>query len=160
MVVFGVLTGIAAAGLTGGPKAVHVVPKIYHAIVDSSLPPNEQLANKMAGQMGWGAGEQSCLDKLWSEESARTWSPTVQNPTSGALGVPQALGHGDRKGSTAGTHGNQYGAQYGLTVSQAVAANSGDIVQQLRWGLGYIKVIYKTPCLAWAFEISHVPNWY
>jgi hypothetical protein len=31
---------------------------------------------------------------------------------------------------------------------------------QIKWGLGYIKDEYGTPCAAWHFETSHSPNWY
>lgn len=102
---------------------------------------NEALANSMAASgYGWTGSQTTCLDELWTEESAGTWSPTVTNPTSGAYGIPQAL-PADKMASA--------GADW-----QTNAAT------QIRWGLGYIAGRYGTPCGAWAFERSHVPNWY
>ena len=103
--------------------------------------PNEQLANSMAASgYGWTGRQATCLDDLWTEESAGTWSPTVTNLTSGAYGIPQAL-PADKMASAG-------------TDWQTSAAT------QIRWGLGYIAGRYGTPCGAWSFERSHVPNWY
>jgi len=110
------------------------------AVRDSGMPVNERLANQMAAARGWGASQQACLDKLWDEESARTWSPTVANPTSGAYGIPQSL-----------------------PASKMAAAGPDwqtSAATQIRWGLDYIKAAYGSPCGAWQFETSHVPNWY
>jgi hypothetical protein len=53
---------------------------------------NEALANSMAASgYGWTGQQATCLEDLWTEESARTWSPAVTNPVSGAYGIPQAL---------------------------------------------------------------------
>jgi hypothetical protein len=102
---------------------------------------NEALANSMAASgYGWAGSETTCLDDLWTEESAGTWSPAVTNPASGAYGIPQAL-PADKMASA--------GADW-----QTSAAT------QIRWGLGYIAGRYGTPCSAWSFERSHVPNWY
>ena len=102
---------------------------------------NEQLANSMAASgYGWTGQQATCLDELWTEESAGTWSPTVTNLTSGAYGIPQAL-PADKMASAG-------------TDWQTSAAT------QIRWGLGYIAGRYGTPCGAWSFERSHVPNWY
>jgi hypothetical protein len=102
---------------------------------------NEALANQMAASgYGWTSQQATCLDELWTEESAGTWSPTVTNPVSGAYGIPQALPAGKMASA---------GADW-----QTSAAT------QIRWGLGYIAGRYGTPCAAWAFETSHVPNWY
>ena len=102
---------------------------------------NEDLANSMAASgYGWAGSQTTCLDDLWTEESAGTWSPTVTNPASGAYGIPQAL-PADKMASA--------GADW-----QTSAAT------QIRWGLSYIAGRYRTPCGAWSFERSHVPNWY
>jgi hypothetical protein len=126
-------------------------------VTSDGMPANERLANKMAAARGWGAAQQACLDKLWDEESAHTWSGTVANPTSGALGIAQALTHGTS--GTAGTLGNEYGG-YGLTNDQARQANSGSAKWQITWGLDYIADTYTTPCGAWHHEKSTNPNWY
>lgn len=72
----------------------------------------------------------ACLHELWMRESG--WSPTSNNPTSSAYGIPQILGLEARTG-------NDYRAQ-------------------VRAGLDYIDHRYRTPCKAWAFWTSH--RWY
>jgi len=114
------------------------------AVRDAGMPANERLANQMAAARGWGGGQQHCLDLLWDEESARTWSPTVANPTSGAYGIPQALPPEKLADPAQGG-----GADWRTSAAT-----------QIRWGLHYIGVVYGTPCGAWQFETSHVPNWY
>jgi resuscitation-promoting factor RpfB len=102
---------------------------------------NEQLANSMAASgYGWTGSETTCLDELWTEESAGTWSPTVTDPLSGAYGIPQAL-PADK-------------------MAAAGADWQTNSATQVRWGLEYIASTYGTPCGAWAFERSHTPNWY
>ena len=71
-----------------------------------------------------------CLVDLWNRESG--WSYDAENPTSGAYGIPQALP--------------------GSKMASAGADWQTDPATQIRWGLGYIKAIYGTPCGAWAFE--------
>lgn len=127
------------------------------AVRDAGMPANELLANQMAAARGWGAGQQHCLDLLWTEESAGTWSASIANPTSGALGIPQALTHGGP--GRGGSLGNEYG-DYGLTDAEARKANSGDAGWQVRWGLNYIEATYVNPCGAWWHEKHTNPNWY
>lgn len=114
----------------------------------------QNTARMLLGTFGWDTGQMPPLVSLWTRESG--WLPTARNPTSGALGIAQALGHGGP--DTAGMLGNEYGTQYGLTADQAKAANSGNVLQQIRWGLGYIKAQYGSPAAAWAHEQTH--NWY
>ena len=54
-------------------------------------------------------------------------------PSSGAYGIPQSLGHGH---------------PYDL----------GDYAAQINWGLSYIKGRYGSPNVAWAHELAN--NWY
>lgn len=84
------------------------------------------------------------------------WNPHIKNPTSGAYGIAQALGHGNGS-ATQGTESNNYGG-FGLTDKQAKAANSGNGYWQIVWMLNYIKQTYGTPDNAWAFHKSH--GWY
>lgn len=157
---------VAAVGFHAYQAGVAVTPAGHggHAASAPAAPAarpgsNEALANRMAASMyGWRGGQAACLDALWTEESAGTWSATIANPTSRALGIPQALGHGTA--GTAGRYGNEYGANYGLSTSEARAANNGDAASEVKWGLGYLHDRYGTPCAAWAFERSHTPNWY
>lgn len=104
---------------------------------------------------GWGKGGQwNALTHLIAAESGG--NPNATNPSSGAYGIAQALGHGTSCSS--GSHGNNYGPQYGLTCKQAQQANSGNAAQQLRWMLGYIKSRYGTPAGAWQHETAN--HWY
>ncbi len=90
--------------------------------------------------------EFQCLDNLWNRES--NWRPTAQNnafaprdphtPEYQAYGIPQS-GPGSKMASA--------GADW-KTNPQT----------QVRWGLGYIKGRYGTPCGAWAH--SEAVNWY
>ncbi len=77
-----------------------------------------------------------CLDKLWKKESG--WNHRAKNPSSGAYGVPQAL-----PGSKMASEGSDW---------------KSNPATQIKWGLGYIKGRYGTPCSAW----SHSQNngWY
>ena len=102
---------------------------------------NVALGKKMAAVFGWGSGaEWNALYALWNRESG--WSNTATNPSSGALGIAQALGHGPS---------NQYpaGPANGPTFSAAA---------QIAWGLGYIKATYGDPVKAWAHETAD--GWY
>jgi cell wall-associated NlpC family hydrolase len=105
------------------------------------IPANEVLANRMAASgYGWTGRQAGCLDGLWTHEND-TWDPTRWNLAgSGAYGIPQAL-----PASKMASAGPDW---------QTSAAT------QVKWGLGYIRDRYGTPCAAWAFERSHVPNWY
>ena len=82
---------------------------------------------------GWGASEEQPLVNLWNQESG--WNPDAVNPSSGAAGIPQALGHGN---------------VFGLGWANAAA--------QILWGLTYIKQRYGSPSAAWAHEVAN--NWY
>src|SRR5215470_7125921 len=67
-----------------------------------------------------------CLVSLWDRESG--WRVNAEN-ASGAYGIPQAL-----PGSKMATAGADW------------ATNPAT---QIKWGLGYIKSVYGTPCDAW-----------
>ena len=100
---------------------------------------NEQLANEMAARgYGWRGHQRSCLDWLWTRESAGTWSPAVTNPESGAYGIPQSL-PADKMASA--------GPDWQTSA-----------VTQIRWGLGYIDGRYGSPCTAWSHELA--VSWY
>src|SRR5665811_1867991 len=96
----------------------------------------KSMARLLAGDRGWGDGEFSCLDSLWTKESGWNWS--ANNGSSGAYGIPQSL-PGDKMASA--------GSDW--------ATNP---VTQIKWGLGYIASTYGTPCSAWAH--SQAMNWY
>jgi hypothetical protein len=73
---------------------------------------------------------------LWNVESG--WNVTAANPSSGAYGIPQALP--------------------GSKMASAGADWQTNAATQIRWGLGYIKSVYGSPCAAWGHE--QVDGWY
>jgi hypothetical protein len=82
------------------------------------------------------AGQMSCLDALWTQESG--WDPSAVNPSSGAYGIPQA--------NPAYT-GGEWGAY-----------SASDPNAQVRWGLAYIQQRYGSPCAAEQHE--RADGWY
>jgi hypothetical protein len=89
-------------------------------------------AKAMLSSFGFGSDQWSCLYSLWERES--TWNVYASNPSSGAYGIPQSL-PGDKMASA--------GADW-----------QTDATTQIRWGLGYIKSVYGTPCGAWQNEVD------
>ena len=83
-------------------------------------------ARLSAIQMGWGARQWKCLDRLWNRESR--WNHLARNRSSGAYGIPQAL-PGDKMAS-AGTDWRT------------------NPRTQIKWGLRYVDKRYGTPCTA------------
>lgn len=90
----------------------------------------------MSSQYGWGDGEFSCLNSLWTKESG--WNYQAYNKNGGATGIPQAL-----PGSKMASAGSDW---------QTNAAT------QIAWGLSYIDRAYGSPCSAWGH--SQASNWY
>lgn len=88
-------------------------------------------AASVIGSFGWGADQMAPLIRLWNQESG--WNAYAVNPSSGAYGIPQSLGHGH---------------PYDL----------GDYANQIQWGLNYIRGRYGSPSAAWAHEVGN--NWY
>jgi hypothetical protein len=95
----------------------------------------QQIAEGMLAQYGW-AGQFSCLDSLWQQESG--WNMYAENPSSGAYGIPQALP--------------------GAKMASAGADWQTDAATQIRWGLSYIQGSYGSPCAAWGHE--EADGWY
>jgi hypothetical protein len=95
-----------------------------------------QIAQAMLSSFSWPSSQFACLDPLWAHESG--WSAVAFNAGSGAYGIPQAL-----PGSRMASAGPDW---------QTNAAT------QIRWGLGYIKGTYGSPCGAWAHE--QATGWY
>lgn len=117
----------------------------------------QNTAKLLLSKYGWALTEMAPLITLWAGESG--WSPTARNPSSGAYGIAQALGHGT-SGSAAPDGTNEYGPQYGLTDAEAQQANAGSVRWQIEWGLGYIKERYKSPTAALKAWLSRSPHWY
>ncbi len=97
----------------------------------------KSVARSMASERyGWGDGEFSCLESLWTKESG--WNYQAYNQNGGATGIPQAL-PGDKM-ATAGSDWRT------------------NATTQISWGLDYINRAYGTPCSAWGH--SQAVNWY
>jgi hypothetical protein len=90
----------------------------------------EQTAESLLSSFGFSSGQWSCLYDLWQRESG--WNVYAENAASGAYGIPQSL-PGDKMASVASDWAT-------------------DASTQIKWGLGYIKDVYGTPCGAWANE--------
>jgi hypothetical protein len=120
-----------------------------------SVPASSSLSNMLtdlAHQFAWDAQQVACWVRLIGMESN---SATDTNPSSGAFGWAQALGHGTS--GTAGCGRNEYGG-YGLSDAQAQKANCGDGPTQLLWMANYIKSTYGNPCAAVQFHLAN--NYY
>jgi len=107
---------------------------LVNSPVVNAPPPDPGTAQSIAFQMLPSFGftpqstEFSCLDNIWTRESGWRWD--AQN-ASGAYGIPQAL-PGDK-------------------MATAGADWQTNPTTQIKWGLGYIKDRYGTPCSAWTF---------
>jgi hypothetical protein len=88
----------------------------------------------MAADYSWGDEQYTCLNRLWTRESH--WNYKAHNNRSGAHGIAQALPASKME-----------------IISSDWRTNP---VTQIRWGLHYIDLRYKTPCAALAkFKRSH-----
>lgn len=124
-----VVGALAAGAASYGAHAVVAVP---------TANVNERLAVTMAASYGWTGKQAVCLIRLWTSEDS-TWSPQQWNLAgSGAYGIPQAL-----PATKLATAGSDWKTSPGT---------------QIKWGLGYIKDSYGTPCAAWRFKKAHA--WY
>lgn len=119
---------------------------------------NRNIGMLVAAAYGWSPTQSSTdwndLVSLWTQESS--WNNQATNPSSGAYGIAQALGHGNGS-ATQGSVTNEYGG-YGISNAMAQKANSGDATSQITWGLQYIKDTYGSPSAAWAHE--QTAGWY
>lgn len=114
----------------------------------------QQALQQAAAARGWGSGAQwQALQNVEMAEAG--FNPNATNPSSGAYGLAQALGHGDS--TTRGSVTNEYGG-FGLTSAQAQAANSGDAGAQALWMVNYIAATYGTAAAAWSHEQEF--RWY
>ena len=83
-----------------------------------------------------GSTQFNCLNSLWNKESG--WRASAANSSSGAYGIPQALP--------------------GYKMASAGSDWRTNPRTQIRWGIGYIKGRYGSPCAAWAHSQSQ--GWY
>ncbi|SNR50550.1 lytic transglycosylase domain-containing protein [Actinomadura mexicana] len=97
----------------------------------------QAIAKRLLPSYGFsGSGQFGCLVNLWNKESH--WNAHAANPSSGAYGIPQAL-----PGSKMASAGPDW---------------QNNATTQIKWGLGYIKNRYGTPCGAWSHSQS--VGWY
>lgn len=97
---------------------------------------NKAVARTMMASFGFGADQWGCLESLWQKESG--WNERAMNRYSGAYGIPQSLP--------------------GTKMASAGADWQTNAATQIKWGLGYIKGRYGTPCGAWGH--SQRVGWY
>jgi heat shock protein HslJ len=119
--------------------AANSATKPYTGPIPSSC--NEYSGNRKIGcaillDSGFGIDQMPCLDKLWTKESG--WNEKAVNSSSGAYGIPQA-----NPGSKMGTVASDW---------------QTNPATQIKWGLGYVKGRYDTPCGAWSH--SQTSGWY
>jgi hypothetical protein len=139
----------AAVAAAEQAKSANPTPKPSRSSTGAPSRPNlpiptscaEYTGNRAVGcaellAAGFGLDQMACLDKLWTKESG--WNHKAVNPSSGAGGIPQALPMSK--------------------MSSAGADYRTNPATQIRWGLGYIKGRYGTPCGAWAHSQS--TGWY
>ena len=109
------------------------------SLVPSGPPPDPSsargIAYNMLASFGFSTDQFGCLNDLWTQES--NWVYNAEN-ASGAYGIPQALP--------------------GSKMASAGADWQTNPATQIKWGLGYIKGIYGTPCGAWSHE--EADGWY
>lgn len=132
----GAALGVALAVLIHYAAQTGTAPAVPAAHLGTASA-NTALGKNLAASAGWGSDpEWTCLDDLWTRESG--WRMVWNYSGSGAFGIPQAL-----------------------PASKMAAAGPDymtDPATQIRWGLGYIKSVYGTPCGAWSHEQSI--GWY
>lgn len=97
---------------------------------------NRRIGCSMLSTAGFPSSQMACLEPLWTKESG--WSTHATNSAGTAWGIPQALP--------------------GSKMKSAGPNWRDDAATQIKWGFGYIKGRYGTPCKAWAHFKSN--NWY
>ena len=118
------VTKVVQVGTKGAPKSASpTVPA--PAVKPGSA---QDIARGLLPSFGFGDDQFGCLVNLWNRESH--WNVHAQNRTSGAYGIPQAL-----PGSKMASAGPDW---------------KNNATTQIKWGLGYIKGRYGTPCGAWS----------
>jgi hypothetical protein len=122
------LTAIAVTALVSYIK--FTAPTIQAKLIAPNPAAAQAAAKLILPSYGWSSEAQyNCLVNLWNRESG--WAYNATNP-SGAYGIAQPLPP---------TLMNSVGTDW-LT----------NAVTQIRWGLNYIRLVYHSPCNAWAFE--------
>ena len=126
---------MASPTQTATPTASHTpAPSATPSPAPSGSP--QSIAQSMLKSFGWSSSQFSCLKPLWQHESS--WSVSASNSSTGAYGIPQAA-PGSKMASA--------GPDWKTNAST-----------QIKWGLGYIKDTYGSPCAAWSHE--QADGWY
>ncbi|ASW56682.1 hypothetical protein CIK06_24775 [Plantactinospora sp. KBS50] len=120
-------------------KAKAAAAKPYTGPIPESC--NEYSGVKQTGcaillDTGFDIDQMPCLDKLWTKESH--WNYKASNASTGAYGIPQAVP--------------------GSKMASVADDWQTNPATQIKWGLGYIKGRYGTPCGAWSHSQSS--GWY
>jgi len=123
-------TPLGTAATPAGSGGAPIIP---------TAPPNpgtaQSIAYNMLASFGFAHDQFGCLNNIWTRESG--WRYNAEN-ASGAYGIPQALP--------------------GSKMASAGADWQTNPATQIKWGLGYIKSTYGSPCNGWAFWQAH--GWY
>ena len=93
-------------------------------------------AKSLLSKYGWGQGQFQYLVDVWNKESS--WNMNAENPYTHAYGIPQCNPSWHPIGAT-----------------QAFKDNA---MEQIQWGLQYIKERYGSPEAAWESELTR--GWY
>ncbi|MFG2005689.1 transglycosylase SLT domain-containing protein [Spirillospora sp. NPDC048911] len=132
---FGVVAETVPAQASA-PTTATVVAAKAQAKKKTRAQRNQAIAKPMVKKRGWSKRQFKCLVKLWNRESH--WNHKARNRSSGAYGIAQALP--GRKMRSAGKDWRT------------------NPKTQIKWGLGYIKGRYGTPCRALSHSNSR--GWY
>ena len=127
-----------AAARAARAKERAALEKKRQAVLDRAREDPKAVARLLMADYGWGEGEFGCLNNLWIGES--NWNYKATNSSSGAYGIAQALP--------------------ASKMASAGADWRDNPATQIKWGLGYIKSSYGSPCNAWSFWQSKSPHWY
>ncbi|MCL2785171.1 MAG: ubiquitin-like domain-containing protein [Propionibacteriaceae bacterium] len=119
--------------ITAVTKTGSKVPDVMINVTPGSA---QAIAYDQVIARGWNDSEFQCLVNLWQKESGWRWN--AENRYSGAYGIPQALP--------------------GSKMASAGADWRTNPATQIKWGLGYIKNRYGTPCGGWNHFLS--TGWY
>lgn len=163
--VLGTLQALVKGGAPGSGPAADVIPLAPAATAGTTAAAGtvptgsaQQALQEAAAARGWGSGEQwQALQSL--EMGEASFDADNVNPTSGAYGLAQALGHGTAGTADPATGRNEYGG-FGLTDAQAQAANGGNAGAQALWMVNYIADVYGTPLDAYTAWSARNPHWY
>lgn len=133
--ILGVVALVGAAGAKAADRKTELVTTATAKSAAVSAAQYKAERNYAAKVFHDGTTQQNCLAALWDQESG--WNPDAVNSSSGAAGIPQALGHG-----------NVF----------PVGNTEADWKAQIDWGHTYIDTRYGTPCAAEQHE--QADGWY